>query len=94
MTPCVGCRFATETAGEWSHTSGEDHYVDLQWDEVSAGRATSTFQQTDVTVRWWMWDDGSSGSTREIPMGASSQIEPISLMPCYPSYQSGNHASV
>ena len=59
MTPCVGCRFVTETAGEWSHTSGEDHYVDLQWDEVSAGLADQHFpadrrDRTLVDVGRWL----------------------------------------
>ena len=42
---------------------------------------TSVSQQIGVAVRWWIRDDGSSGSTREILTDASSQIEPISLVP-------------
>src|SRR5664280_3813205 len=42
---------------------------------------TSVCQKTGVTVRWWIHDDGSTDSTREILTDASSQIEPISLVP-------------
>jgi len=42
---------------------------------------TSVCQKTGMTVRWWIYDDGSTESTREILTDASSQIEPIFLVP-------------
>ena len=42
---------------------------------------TSVGQKTGVTARWWIRDDGSTDSTREVLTDASSQIEPISLVP-------------
>ena len=50
---------------------------------------TSVCQKTGVTVRWWIRDDGSTESTREVLTDASSQIEPISLVsvPVLPQWQ-------
>jgi len=45
---------------------------------------TSVSQQIGVAVRWWIRDDGSTNSTRETLTDASSQIEPISLVPVPP----------
>ena len=42
---------------------------------------TSVCQKTGVTVRWWIRDDGSTESTREVLTDASSQIKSISLVP-------------
>jgi hypothetical protein len=45
---------------------------------------TSVFQQSGVIVRWWIRDDGSTDSRRETLTDASSQIEPISVVPVPP----------
>jgi len=42
---------------------------------------TSVGQKTGVTVGWWIRDDGSTESTREVLTDASSQIKSISLVP-------------
>ena len=42
---------------------------------------TSVCQKTGVTVGWWIRDDGSTESTREVLTDVSSQIEPISPVP-------------